>query len=893
MVFLVELFGSLKALRTETAALKAQNREISARLSALEEGLASGKDTHSSEENLPAVLAELRAENAALKAENQHLLERLEELENTRLQPLPVPEMEAKPAFILEPPPVQAPVETPQKEPVAAVESSTEPEPVTPVTPPTEPPGMQPGTTPVAPGGIIRWLPGALAGFFCFFLAIIPPILVFEERWLYMTMRDSMRNLWCKWNFLCRTWLPSYFLAVIPMFVVLIVLFVIFAKSRREAFGSSLRFETAPTTTTILDPRQRRTGRILQIISLAGAVLLFVLGFVWKHVPGAELVPVILMYLAGRFLVEFPLPQVWAALKKVPAWVLPFGLAQIAVILFMRSVTTDPRWLWGYAVLLILAFIYLLRYRRQASPVVWLMLLALLLFCIQVNSWQFSVIGDEYSFFTYARDILQSHGFDGIVRNFFNGSAVYGSHPYFSSILQALSMALLGKDSFGWRFSSIYMAAASVAMLYLFLRVFLSKPSALLAAGFLAVSQYLMAFSKIGYNNLQALFVMTLALWLAAEAIRQRTPLLFTLLGLAVGACFYVYPGALYAAPLPFLLLLFYHPPTNRTARHNWLLTIAAFSLVFMPLIFQPHYWQEKLPGTVLNSAGGVAQQGYGFHFASNFIYTLFSYLYVPDETHFIVASYVDPLTAMLVPVGLAWIFKLLHREKFAGFLLASFTFMAVVVGTTHDRQTPAATRMFLLLPWLVTFAALGLSWLGRALKSWGGSRPLRVVLAATLLVAMLAANLYQAYGLSRVRTRGTPNLEVLFLRFLQYASSAEHATNMHYIFITQPDWGIDGIRVMRDVYDQPASQTQLERYAMLSPSDLPEYAVQRILEEDTFVIVQPWMEEGLRQNVEHRLAELGKLPCPIQDVPQSEARFTLWFSSKWAWICPMNGVWE
>ena len=83
-------------------------------------------------------------------------------------------------------------------------------------------------------------------------------------------------------------------------------------------------------------------------------------------------------------------------------------------------------------------------------------------------------------------------------------------------------MKLFGSHNLGWHLSSLYLSAAAVGLFYLFFKTFVPRRVALVAAFFLAVSHYIMTFGKIGYNNLQALFAMSLALCAATWAIRTK-----------------------------------------------------------------------------------------------------------------------------------------------------------------------------------------------------------------------------------------------------------------------------------------------------------------------------------------------------------------------------------
>jgi 4-amino-4-deoxy-L-arabinose transferase-like glycosyltransferase len=614
-------------------------------------------------------------------------------------------------------------------------------------------------------------------------------------------------------------------------------------------------------------------------------LLVFLASLRQNSLPGWGLLVAILALLIGRVLQEVPLLEIWAFVKRtaLPASVVLFS--QVALALFLSAYHTPGRWGLAYGLLLAVALAFLFWQRRRISPAVWLVMLATALFCIRIGSWQYAIVGDEYSFYSMARSFLEHDGSE-MWRRLFDGTGVYGTHPFISSILQSFSMAFLGKDNFGWRFSSLYLAAASVYFFYSFFKTFLNQRIALTAAFLLAVSQYLMNFSKIGYNNLQALFVQGLALWAIGHALKNQRPLAFTLAGAALGLCFYVYPAALYAAPLPILLALFYLPPRSRPSLLRWGQLLLGLALFLLPLIIQPVYWQTKLAGTSFNNPDINASAGnLVFHYASNLLYALFAYGYAVDQTHFVVSSYLDALSAVFVPLGMGLLLPALRRQRFALFVVLAFMIELVLVGASHDRSTPSTTRMFMLLPWLALFAAAGIEWIvAQVSPLFTGKHGAHLALAIVLtLVGVI--NLYHAYPITRQTTTGTPNLELLFLRLLQADQRADPGYPKSYLFITQPDWGIDGIRVLQDVYDVPGSQAQLLHLSISTPG-LPEAARLRIQEESMLVIVQPWMADDLRQQVETELSTLGKLPCPVSDTPLTEPRFTLWHAPALQNIC-------
>jgi hypothetical protein len=719
-------------------------------------------------------------------------------------------------------------------------------------------------------------------------LTSIPPAFVVLDRWIdNRKVREIAGAVWMQLESLNDIAFPSYLLVATGVLLVALIFIAIVPHERSNEFRSpptdvTLSEEDSPTPSRHL----RNVSRGLEVISALGYISLIIFGIVNNRVPGWGLILVAIAYLIGKIITDVPVHKVWEIIRSQAYAIFSILLLQLSLIAFLANFYSSRRAIGVFILLLMLSLLNLYFHRHRVSPMVWVASLAVVLYTMRINSWLFSIIGDEYSFYTFARYIAEDQRLLEIGSRLFNGRAVYGTHPYFSSFLQAISMWLLGSENFGWRFSSPYLGALSIPFFYAFFKGFLSKRIAVIMTLLMAVSHYLINFGKIGYNNLQALFVMSVVLWATGKAIRNRNQLIFIGLGMAMAACFYVYPAALYVLPLPVLLLLFYVHPFSRSTFRLWICMVAGFMLLFLPLLFQPDYWQAKVAGTlfftpeIASSAKSLLQ-----HFGSNLLYTLFSYVYIVEESHFVVSSYLDPITAIFLPIGLSLTLRSVRKSRFAIFLLIAFILECFLVGATHDRRFPPTTRMFLLLPWFMIFASMGISWAVEQAQRISFQPLPASSLIGILVVVILGMNLYQANVLFPNRTEGAPNLEVLFLRTLQNDQQADPQREKVYLFITESNWGIDGLRTMQEVYKLPESQAQLVRAEVDSP-DLPQWALSRIQEENTIIIVQPWMEQDIKEQIEATLVEMDKVNCVVRNTESSAPRFTMWYSRGYEGIC-------
>jgi len=716
--------------------------------------------------------------------------------------------------------------------------------------------------------------------------AAIPPGLVFLDRWLKQgASLQPFHRFWCSGGPFCPLALPPYFFLAIASLMILPLWVVLRKASPLLAPVVAVRERVADTSGAVA-PGQARLSLILRLGSLAAFVLIAIRALATRAALGWSLALMCLVYAAGWFLAEIPGERIAGAWRRHGRWLTGYSLLILSLVGGLASLYAAPRFQWAFALLVLLAAVNLRQVYRQVPVILWVVALAMVLYALNSNAWWLSSIGDEYAFFYAARTIAETQGLDQIGSQLFNGQAVYGAHPYLSSLLQAVFVKLLGSNSFGWRFSNAALSALAVGLLYGFYRLFVSERTALVAALLLAFSHYIMSFGKIGYNNLQALLAMALALWAAVWAIRSSRPLAFVVLGGTLGFCFYVYPAALYVLPIPLLLLLFFQPPTSRAVLARWGLMLFSLFILFFPLLLQKDYWTAKVAGTFFYNPRLVqAGEGLVAHLARNVVYAFFSFLYIAEEGHFVVASYVDPLTGAVACLGLACVVVWLRpsadggrRGRLAAFLLLSLAALIFLVGATHDRAFPPNTRMFLLLPWLMLFAAIGLEWWLEQARALGGR--IEIVRSVSLLAA-LALNLYQAYPLARDRLAGLQTFEALVNRLIQNAQRDENQNPKTYAIITDPSWSSIGIQQVPTIYPVRARVVDV----VVTASVLPEAARPLIADRNTLVIIKPWMAQAQQQAFEPALRGLGKAPCPIKTTT-GDVRFTLWHAADLAWLC-------
>ena len=325
--------------------------------------------------------------------------------------------------------------------------------------------------------------------------------------------------------------------------------------------------------------------------------------------------------------------------------------------------------------------------------------------------WQFAWIGDEVAFFRTAQDVLE-----GWTHNPFHLTGVYEAHPVADTVYQAFAMRLFGADVWGWRFGEVLVLAAVAAMVYLLGTLLFDRLVGMTAAVVVGVSHYLMAFTRIAYNNLHALFWSTLAIVMIALAWRTRRVFFTWAAGCAVGLCIYTFTPALFVGPTLAVLLGagFLRRPTRRQAAAGTLL-VAAFAVVVIPAVMStpPDEMVEVLQRESKREFSASDP-------TSTFMYSLtrsFVSLFVNFEWHhhYVAGALLDPISATLFAMGLAGAVVGVRRRGERTALLW-FGIGLLLIALTTYLQEPHLTRLLYLLPSAALIAGLGARTVWRAI---------------------------------------------------------------------------------------------------------------------------------------------------------------------------------
>jgi 4-amino-4-deoxy-L-arabinose transferase-like glycosyltransferase len=634
------------------------------------------------------------------------------------------------------------------------------------------------------------------------------------------------------------------------------------------------------------DRRRLLISRLCFLASGLGFIFVVVSNGVRGRLPGLDLVLVIILYFSGWIIHE---PHFLRANMNLLSDVIGTALLISEMLLLVITISSVVHHSNNY-ILPILLLIPLLAISVYFFPkvrrITIILFLGMVLFSINIDAWQTSYIGDEYSQFELSYSIAEEKDINILAADLFNAEGNYKTTPMMASYLQAFFLKVFGADGFGWRISNALLCTLGIGLLYLFYKTFLGDPLALSAAALLVCSEYLISFGKIGYANLQAFFILSVLLTAAIWAARSTRFIAFVILGISMGFAFYLFPAALYTLPIPILLLFIYRPPFTKASILRWGTMMISMGILIYPLFLQPNYWALKIPGTFLdNTLFPNSIGGYLDHFSSNALYALFSFLYVQQDTHFVSISYVDPLTGFLILLGISYALLFIRKSRFIVFSLLSFLIILLLAGVSHGYLVPPTTRMFLLLPWWVLFAVLGLEYLlGRIRSYFTASSHLPVLFLVGILTITVILNVYQAFVISYGSFSDNQNIGSYFIKTAEESEKYQPGIIKNYIVLMDNSKDVGEFILFKTVYPEYFHSSTIQEVVMESPI-LSEDILTRLTSPNTIIFLYHISNPDWIEIIESEIKERGKNSC-YYTYRNKEILFFLYSSSEFINAC-------
>jgi len=381
-----------------------------------------------------------------------------------------------------------------------------------------------------------------------------------------------------------------------------------------------------------------------------------------------------------------------------------------------------------------------LGFRR--SDVAILSVLAVLIFSanlVELTHWRYSFIGDEGAFFNRAKLLL-----DGVENSLFDLAGVYGMHPILDSAYLACFLKVFGANIVSWRLAEIVVLIACAFLVYALVFILFGRVPAIVAAVVLGTNHHLMAFARIGYNNLHCIFCALLVMLFLVLAWRTQCTLFTFLTGVAAGFCIYTFSVAMFIWPVLAVLVTmrFLHRPTVRELAAVGLMIVALLLVVTPGLLTTPpqHFVDLAVDHghreMAVEDPIGVAR--------INLVRSFLVFWVNPQWfNHFIGGPLMDPITGVLVLIGLVLGFLRINNGA-AQISLVWFGVGLGLIAIAAYSVVPFFTRLLIVTPACAIFAAMAVWGLETSLR--GIRIPGRFVTGTILGMAVMIPplNLHQ-----------------------------------------------------------------------------------------------------------------------------------------------------
>lgn len=363
------------------------------------------------------------------------------------------------------------------------------------------------------------------------------------------------------------------------------------------------------------------------------------------------------------------------------------------------------------------------------------------------NSWQYSFIGDEWGFFTWARNIVTSNPKPAI----FNLSGLYGTNPVLSSYWQALFLKLFGVNNAAWRLSNAILLIPINIFFFLLVRMLFNKRAGLTSTLFLSASSFIFGYFRFGYPNPVSLLFFIVVLYTLAQTYLLKSYKWGVLCGVSLGTGFYFVFGSL----IPFIILfpIFYTLIREIVVNKKILKLVSLYAVIYVTslvcILPSLNYLQGYLRALRSHSFVKPEYNDHSQIFTNTAkTFQLFFKNYDYFNNHFIYGPYFDLISQVFILIGILYIFYSLFRNRGVWtfgilFLLCCYIGTVLVLSVTNPYKYIPVTRGHLLIPFGAVMAGIGLYGVLDLLKVF--SVNFRRVFFAFTYFLLLALNIYIA----------------------------------------------------------------------------------------------------------------------------------------------------
>lgn len=481
---------------------------------------------------------------------------------------------------------------------------------------------------------------------------------------------------------------------------------------------------------------------------------------------------------------------------EVPLWLVSLFLFTVPIAIWdqRRQVDLSPHitrrdllWIVG----LVIAGIVIGAYRLQGLPD--------------------QLLGDDGNFWIVARNIAANSFHPSIF-----SAGVY-TFPIFSSYIQAWSLEFFGITLWSWRFGSVLTGVATILPLYLLVRDLFNRKIAIATSVVLISNPYFIDFSRLGYNNIQALFFTTLSLYWMYIGLFRKSSFYLYLAGCIAGLGFYTFFAARVTIliALLFVILIWLGKKINfRDAAHALVMLCVGFLLVAVPyILYNSRFAPQDLSYKTFESAFFNSFNGLQFYseqelysvappiqFNGNqlffnpeiylvlitrgFLRTMLAFQKSGLITeHYIAFPLAGMVGAVFYLIGFAIVLRAIKQPR--NLLVALWFFTTVFGLSALNTVPPRQTHMVTIIPALALIIALGICAIANAASAlYSKVKNYAIGILIVALAITFAGGLYDYFVRVPIEYHPQPD------QVMTWAELESHGESFFFIYSdpSQPD---------------------------------------------------------------------------------------------------------
>jgi len=249
----------------------------------------------------------------------------------------------------------------------------------------------------------------------------------------------------------------------------------------------------------------------------------------------------------------------------------------------------------------------------------------------------------------------------------------------------------------------------------------------------------------------------------------------------------------------------------------------------------------------------------------------------------------IDPITAVFFVIGLLAAIRNFLTEKRFQFIVITYILLILSIGMIHDYPAPPITRLFIILPWIYCFAAIGMYLIGKLLLSLKILPKKWINFTTVILILIIfTVNFLQSTVILQ-KKYAYYYFEPVVFKVMQYNTKNLYNRSEipeNYLFLTPDNYDLNWMNIIQDVYNIPESKVQLHRIIYETQGISEDWEKRIESDNDLFVFAPTSFSEEILNQISEIMSEKGRNLCQLRYRKDSPVMAYLWINPKNQLVC-------